>query len=551
MLPARQTPEPSTPMVLPPAKIATSFLVLAAFVALFATKWGYFTLCPETCTNCPHSGYFEYECAGRPHQSSWSSWWHPHHAVEKERHHSSRAQRAGATTKDWNILYYLGGNGPWVEKVHNVVEGGIAVPDGCKVEQIHMMARHAERYPVGKASERIRSLHHKLKTSEKTLEGDLAFVNNWQLFWSDEHNGHLTTTGPFSGTLGAFTTGVRLRTRYHDLIDQAQTGVGKIRFWASDSARVIDTARYFAVGFFGLNWTNIAHLEVIPETSDRGGDTLTPGDTCPEYLDDREEGYDKGARLTELYRSNYLNATRERFLNQNPSIEFNDEHLFAMQEICGFETTVRGSSPWCDAFTQDEFISFEYARDLLHYYRSGPGTKYAGTMGWLWLNATTNLMLEGHSAGPLFLSFVHDGDIAPMITALDIINEDEHLPITHIPQKRRWRKSQVAPMGGRVIFEMLSCGVEESREKYVRININDGITALPDCQSGPGQSCPLDDFVAKMKRRGEELGDFREKCGLSDDAADRITFLHQKAVVGSSQPEAGWLVSSAIDTSDP
>lgn len=125
---------------------------------------------------------------------------------------------------------------------------------------------------------------------------------------------------------------------------------------------------------------------------------------------------------------------------------------------------------------------------------------------------------------------MHDGDIAPMITALDIINDEEHLPITHIPANRKWRKSQVSPMGGRTIFELLSCkssdGTTDPR-KYVRININDGITAIPSCDSGPGRSCPLEEFAARTKRKGEEVGDFREKCGLGEDAADRITFLRQ------------------------
>lgn len=117
-----------------------------------------------------------------------------------------------------------------------------------------------------------------------------------------------------------------------------------------------------------------------------------------------------------------------------------------------------------------------------------------------------------------------------MVTALDIINDDEHLPITHIPHDRKWRKSQVAPMGGRIIFELLSCNANALAppEKFVRLNINDGITAIPDCNSGPGKSCPLSQFAARTTKKGEEVGDFRELCGLDDDAAKRITFLHQK-----------------------
>jgi acid phosphatase len=119
-----------------------------------------------------------------------------------------------------------------------------------------------------------------------------------------------------------------------------------------------------------------------------------------------------------------------------------------------------------------------------------------------------------------------------MISALDVINDDQHLPITHIPHDRKWRKSQVSPMGGRIILELLSCRKDSShhapKEKFVRLNINDGITALPDCHSGPGKSCPLQEFAERTRRKGDQVQEFRSLCGLSDDAAERITFLSQR-----------------------
>jgi acid phosphatase len=63
-------------------------------------------------------------------------------------------------------------------------------------------------------------------------------------------------------------------------------------------------------------------------------------------------------------------AIRERLAKQT-DMYFEDHEIYAMQEMCGFEITVRGRSDWCDVFTQDEFLSFEYARDVLHYYRAG------------------------------------------------------------------------------------------------------------------------------------------------------------------------------------
>ncbi len=62
-----------------------------------------------------------------PYTSTWGSWLHP-------------ARVKGASIeKGWNILYHLGGNGPWVEKRDGVVQGGIGTPDGCLVEQVHMV----------------------------------------------------------------------------------------------------------------------------------------------------------------------------------------------------------------------------------------------------------------------------------------------------------------------------------------------------------------------------------------------------------------------------
>ena len=374
---------------------------IGAVVTLLSLYWGYtstYPTCPIPDTQQGHTGYFEYECAGKPHHASWSSWWHPQRTDGSI---FERGQGAGATTKDWNILYHLGGNGPWVEKVIDIVDTGIAVPDGCEVEQVHMMARHAERYPTKTAGRNQKATVEKMKRSGINFTGSLAFFNNWELFWSDDAVlEQLTSTGPFSGRLGSFTTGVRLRTRYHHLFERAAAR-NTTTYWASGSARVIETARHFALGFFGIDTPT--HLEVISEKKHRGADTLTPGRTCTQNQLDAQEGKAKGYRLMGEFRSTYLPAIAAR-LSSETGLNFTNQDVFSMQEMCGFETTVRGRSDWCNVFTQEEFLAFEYARDILHYYRAGPGQKYAAAMGWLWVNATTNLMLEGPKAGPLFFS---------------------------------------------------------------------------------------------------------------------------------------------------
>ena len=236
------------------------------------------------------------------------------------------------------------------------------------------------------------------------LNASLAFVNNWTYLTDspDVHFAQLTQVGPYAGTLQAFTTGTRLRGRYSHLLPRDRP----LRFWASDSQRVIDTARHFAAGFIGLDWERDgkAELEIIPETFDQGADTLTPGDSCLKYIEDPEKGHDYGMNMLAKFQGAYIPAISARLATHNPDINFTNDEIFAMQEMCGFETLVRGTSPWCAVFTEDDWRHFEYARDLVHYYRAGPGNPYAPAMGWLWLNATTELLLNFKDEGGLFFS---------------------------------------------------------------------------------------------------------------------------------------------------
>lgn len=181
-------------------------------------------------------------------------------------------------------------------------------------------------------------------------------------------------------------------------------GSPPVNFWASDSNRVIETARYFSTGFFGWDSASSAKLHVIPETSDLGADTLTPGDTCLNYRTDVDRGHENGARQLVNFRSTYLPSVGSRLQRQNPGIIFSNAEIYSMQELCGFETLVRGKSQWCDVFNHEEWLNFEYARDVIHYYRSGPGNPYGPAIGWLWLNATAELLENGPNAGKLFFS---------------------------------------------------------------------------------------------------------------------------------------------------
>ncbi|KAF2404313.1 phosphoglycerate mutase-like protein [Trichodelitschia bisporula] len=459
-----------------------------------------------------------------PWTAPFSSWFHPHAHLPKP---------PKSKPEQWNLLYHLGGNGPWVPLIHHAVPySSLAPPESCEATQVHMLARHHERYPTFSAGGNMAGAMQRLAAANATFSGPLRFLSNYTFFVDDPESQYeqLTSTGPYAGTLGAFTEGVRFRTRYRGLLDATE---GTTKIWSSQSDRVEDTAKYFATGFWGLGWEKDeggAKLVIISEGEERGGDTLTPTNTCVRFNEDAEEGHDLGEHKQLEFEATYDPSIAERLSKfvhipkGQKKFSFTPDEIFFMQGICGFETTVRGTSPFCALFSHSEWLDFEYGRDVMHFYRSGPGNKYGKAMGMLWLNATAGLLQEGPQAGRLFFSFTHDTSLAALIAALGVL-EDSDLSTKARNDSRHWRMSQALPMGGRLTLERLECGTDG--DAYVRLNINDGILALPGCDSGPGASCPLDEFIGYVAQKQNVAGVFGEACGLSDDMAKGIEFLHQ------------------------
>lgn len=396
-----------------------------------------------------------------------------------------------------------------------------------------MISRHAERYPTQNAGNRHFALLEKLRASETTLSGSLKFAKKWEYLTPEDNPvfENLTDMGPYAGIKEAYETGVKLRKRYIDLVDLNRT----TDFWTCSSGRDVETATQFAKGFFGKHWeaNSIAKLHIIPELAERGADTLTPGDTCLRYIEDTESGHDLGYIKLGQWQDVFTIPIAERLRDDAGGLIFTPQEIYSMMELCGFETLATGQSPWCHVFSKKEWLDFEYARDLLHFYRAGPGNEFSGAMGWLWLNATSNLMANDKAKG-VYFSFVHDGDIVPLMTTLGILDEGRqpgYLPSDRIKSKRKWKTSDVVPMGGRLVFERVTCdntGLGSNlRRSYIRLFINDGIVNLEKDFIGGGlaNGVGLKQWMATVAKKGERFGDFKSVCGLPATAPSSISFL--------------------------
>jgi acid phosphatase len=326
-----------------------------------------------------------------------------------------------------------------------------------------------------------------------------------------------------------------LRQRYDSLIPESRA----TKIWTCSAQRDVETAEHFADGFFGTSWRTdgSAIVEVISEEFDRGANTLTPGNTCSRYIEDKVDGHDKGYGRLADWQNHFAGAIATKLVEYTAGVHLEPIDVYLMFEMCGFEILARGSSPWCDVFTSQELLEFEYARDILHYYRAGPGNEFAATMGWLWLNATKNLLLDTAANDAFFSSFVHDGDIVPMLATLGIYDElpgQEDLQSNRMFADRRWKTSDLVPMGGRLIFELVTCDRYGSQlgRSAIRLFINDALVNLERLPLAEAfidveGAISLSSFQTFVERRGVEVGDFRLVCGLSSDAPARIDFLRQ------------------------
>ena len=265
-----------------------------------------------------------------------------------------------------------------------------------------------------------------------------------------------------------------------------------VNFWSCGSGRDVETARHFADGFFGDDWEGnaLANLHIIPETADRGGDTLTPGRSCIKYLDDEVTGHDQGYGRLDQWQTVFTAPIVKRLQPFAPDTTLSAMNIYSMMEMCGFEILARGGSDWCSVFTHAEWLEFEYGRDLLHFYRAGPGNKYAGAMGLLWLDATQRL-LSNDTASGVYFSFAHDGDLIPVLAALELFDEaggTQFLPSDRMKASRKWRTSDLVPMSGRLVLERVECrhGGQGGRGNgtFVRLIVNDGHVAMRDGKTG-------------------------------------------------------------------
>lgn len=224
------------------------------------------------------------------------------------------------------------------------------------------------------------------------------------------------------------------------------------------------------------------------------------------------------------YKNTYTTPIMTRFHELAPEFNFTADDIVGMQQLCGYETVIRGSSPFCslDVFSPNDWLGFEYTNDIQYFYNAGYGNQISGTLGFPWVNATSSLLMADEAGQDLYVSFTHRELPPPVIVALGLFNNSEFsgmnnpnatMPLTTQNYGRVWKSSAILPFLTNIAVEKMACDSPgyDARD-YFRVLVNQSPQQLPGCADGPGESCSKAAFQEFVTARGEMFGSYTERC---------------------------------------
>lgn len=425
------------------------------------------------------------------------------------------------STYTFNPLQHLGGIAPYFESQDPSASPD--APQGCTAERAAYLVRHAAIYANDFDYEEYIEPFIKKLQNHSSIDWSkilyLNFLSDWSAPVSDAEAELLTRVGRLEATQ----LGVDLNFRYPDLRLPKKV-------WTSSAERTVKSAQALVRGLQTENQT----IEVVSvyESEESGADSLTPYSSCPAYSS--SSGSDESA----VYQEKYAKPIVARFNNLAPRFNFSVDDIFGMQQLCGYETVIRGKSPFCDLelFTPDDWLGWEYAEDVRYHYNVGYGNDVAGYVGLPWFNAMASLLLDQGSKQDLYVSFTHR-ELPPMVlVAMGLFNNSEFggsearvnetMPLDRINYRRAWRSSSVLPFLSNIAVERFNCtgsyGYDDG--EYYRVLVNSAPQPLPGCADGPGTTCSREGFEEYVRERADMFTGFSEKCGVDyDNSTDALS----------------------------
>ncbi|KAG1875199.1 phosphoglycerate mutase-like protein [Suillus tomentosus] len=383
-----------------------------------------------------------------------------------------------------NVLNHLGSISPYHRARHDHASEIVSeLPIDCTVDQVMLVHRHGSRGPIGEQryiEQLVQTLHDATDVIQKVeLPHELEFLRAGYNFSLAPHN--LTILGRKE----LFDHGVEFALKYPHLTTDT--------ILSSDSSRVVESARWFALGFFGLD-PDVRIVTVNNKDDPVSWITPAPGPACPKF------NYSFGQQATRTWSKHYLPVITDRLNMLLPGVGFTEDDIHGALFACAYDLASLGASPWCGVFRPDELVNFEYERDILM--DASCGYMLPDNMGPLAGTVFVNKLIERFTdsqgdSRPLYLEFGHDVTILLALSALGLAKDDPPLSPDELRPGRKFWTSELTPFAANMVWEKFTC-TSSYDGPQIRLILNDATMPLTICGQGMDPTlgtCSLDTFV--------------------------------------------------------
>lgn len=408
-------------------------------------------------------------------------------------------------------LLHLPGTSPYFDAIGFGLEH--KAPKDCKVNTASYLIRHGAIYANDEEYETyIKPLLFKIEKHRGEFSGPLEFLNTWQSPILEDKLEDLTP----SGAVDAKSVGEHLLSLYSHLVPTAR------RILTDTKSRTYETAHNLIKAF--PSHEKIEIVQIDKKKSINGSmEVIIPHKSCAAF--DKSAGTKQMHAFLDIYASRVSNRLSPY---TPPSYNLSSKDVLGLQSLCGYASGIDGErSQICDVFTDAEWMQYEYTWDMKYAYMVGPLNPLSPYLGFPWLQSQTELFAAldaGNDTGAgwpatqrFFLSFTHR-EVPPFVaTALGIFNSSndryDQFPTDRVNWARAWRMSDLIPFLGHVGMEKMECDRPGfGKEEFVRFVANTAPRPLPNCQDGPGASCPFERFKEIIAAGAEKYKDFHAVC---------------------------------------
>ena len=418
----------------------------------------------------------------------------------------------------FNIYHHLSGISPYFESNNDQLNP--TLPDQCQINKIGYLIRHGSVYVDDYDYYHIiKPFLKRLKKSLKLIKiksKKFSFLSKWISPISNEKEQIEKLTS--SGILEAYELGIQLSYRYSKLLSKQNASTFQI--WASSSERTKQTANEILHGLFPKKKNIHSHhhhqIISISEEENRGRNSLLPTKSCQKFHSST------GSKQANIWLKSYTKPILKRFNSMIENFQFLSKDILAMQQLCGYETIIQGSSSFCHLFTSEEWLSYEYYFDIKYYYEIGYGNDLSPYLGIHWIKSLTDILTKSiNSKQNFYISVVHREMLVVVLVSLGLYNQTEYIqgnnikliyPLNNINYDRLFKSSEIMSFLSRIQIEIFSCSSIDYNGSFVRILVNSLVKPLPGCSQGPGDSCPLIDFIHYINQRYEIYKNFSKIC---------------------------------------